>query len=201
MSEDLPKQELLIKLLKMTTSPNEGEALIAMRKANALLTSAGWDWDKLIQGKIKVIEDPFKSVGEPYNPGAGNRTAPPPPSRTPQAPPPAAPQPPPRPQYTPPSPPRQPPPPPKPFEPYSHQTTNGQTNIYPGNCWACGHSVDARAGKLFIPSQFVSGISAKLVGVKKIICDSCDKDRFANISSRPAPQPSAPAPTPGLGDL
>jgi len=56
MSEDLPKQELLIKLLKMSTSPNDGEALIAVRKANELLKSAGWDWEKLVNGKIKVVQ-------------------------------------------------------------------------------------------------------------------------------------------------
>ncbi len=65
MTEALPKQELLIKLLRMTTSPNDGEALVALRKATQLLDSAGWTWDKLINGKITVIADPFTSIGEP----------------------------------------------------------------------------------------------------------------------------------------
>jgi hypothetical protein len=62
---ELPKQDLLAKLLAMTTSPNDGEALCAMRKANALLLAAGWTWERLIQGKIRVLEDPFKSIVEP----------------------------------------------------------------------------------------------------------------------------------------
>jgi hypothetical protein len=32
MSDDIPKQDLLAKLLKMTSSANDGEALVAMRK-------------------------------------------------------------------------------------------------------------------------------------------------------------------------
>jgi hypothetical protein len=36
---DLPKHELLLKLLKMTTSSNDAEALVAMRKANQLRKS------------------------------------------------------------------------------------------------------------------------------------------------------------------
>lgn len=75
MSTELPKQEQLIKLLAMTTSTNDAEALAFMRKANALLAAAGWDWEKLIRGKIRVLEDPFKSIAEP--PPA------PPPARTP----------------------------------------------------------------------------------------------------------------------
>src|SRR5882672_7473149 len=68
---DLPKQELLIKLLRMTTSDNDGEALTALRKANAFLNAAGWDWERLIHGKIRIIEDPFKNLGTPPNRFAG----------------------------------------------------------------------------------------------------------------------------------
>lgn len=68
---ELPKQELLIKLMGMTGSSNDGEALVALRKATDLLNSAGWDWRRLIEGKIKVIEDPFKSVSKPKNPARG----------------------------------------------------------------------------------------------------------------------------------
>lgn len=65
---ELPKQELLIKLLRMTTSDNDPEALAALRKANALLVSAGWDWERLIHSKIRIIEDPFKNLGTPSAP-------------------------------------------------------------------------------------------------------------------------------------
>lgn len=195
MSEDLPKQEMLAKLLRMTTSPNDGEALTAIRKANNLLTSNGWDWDKLLSGKIKIAADPFANLGEPINPGAGSMA--PTPAPRPYNPPPRRP-PPPKPAYQPPPPPRQPPPPPKPFEPRSHQSTNGQVNLYPGNCYCCGHSVSAKDGKLFVPSQF----NSQAVSGKKVICDSCDKDQFAFVDRRPAPQPKAPhVGAPSLGDL
>jgi hypothetical protein len=197
MSEDLPKQEMLAKLLKMTTSPNDGEALVAIRKANNLLTSAGWDWDKLLQGKIKIAADPFANLGTPYNPGVNSpppapvkpayRPTPPPPPRAHD-----------RPAQAPPRAAAPPPPPPKPFEPRSHQTTNGQANLYPGQCYCCGHSVSAKAGKLFVPSHF----NGSAPSGKKVICDSCDQDRFAFVDTKPAPQPKAPhVGAPSLGDL
>lgn len=38
----------LIKLMMMTTSPNDGEALTAIRKANALLAEANVNWEEFI---------------------------------------------------------------------------------------------------------------------------------------------------------
>jgi hypothetical protein len=64
-AEEIQKHQLLVKLLKMTTSANDGEALTAMRKANDLLTAAGWDWDRLMAGKITVVGDPFANLGNP----------------------------------------------------------------------------------------------------------------------------------------
>ena len=61
----MPKEELLRKLLKMTTSDNDNTALVAIRKANQLMTASGWDWDKLLNGKIKVVANPFASVAVP----------------------------------------------------------------------------------------------------------------------------------------
>lgn len=61
----LPKEELLRKMLNMTTSDNDGQALVAIRKANELLAAAGWSWDKLLAGKIKIIESPFKDMPNP----------------------------------------------------------------------------------------------------------------------------------------
>lgn len=63
--QEIPKQELLVKLLMMTTSSNDGEALTAIRKANELLKTQGWDWVKLIAGKITIVEDPFKDLAMP----------------------------------------------------------------------------------------------------------------------------------------
>lgn len=65
MSEPLPKQELLIKIMGMTTASNDGEALAALRRANSMLESAGWSWEKLIRGKITVVEDPFARIADP----------------------------------------------------------------------------------------------------------------------------------------
>lgn len=39
---------ILVKLMMMTTSPNDGEALTAIRKANALLASANVNWAEFL---------------------------------------------------------------------------------------------------------------------------------------------------------
>ena len=48
--------ERLTKLLMLTTSSNDAEALAAMRKANALLAQAGLNWEKFI-GLRKAIAE------------------------------------------------------------------------------------------------------------------------------------------------
>ena len=53
-----PKFEKFIKLMKMTTSPSEGEALNAIRMANALLLEANLDWDDFLRGKAKIVGGP-----------------------------------------------------------------------------------------------------------------------------------------------
>lgn len=192
MSEDLPKQELLLKLLKMTTSSNDGEALAAVRKANTLLTSAGWDWDKLIEGKIKVVADPFKSVETPVNRTNG-RAAPPPP------PPPAAPR---QPAYqarpAPPPPPRQPTPPPPPPPPFNGHST--RDNIYAGWCYCCGIPVDNKAGWIIDPSTKNRNARSKW----QILCNGCNNDKYASFGTTAAPrrrQQVSGAHIPGLNDI
>lgn len=177
MSEDLPKQELLIKLLKMSTSPNDGEALISIRKANDLLRAAGWDWEKLIHGKIKVIEDPFKHVETPFNQQMSRpRPAPPPPPR-PRAP-------------TPPPPPRQSPPPPQPL--------STKANIYAGWCYCCGDPVINRGGFIFDPHTK----NAKANSKWQIICQKCNTDRYLSVGSIAAPrQRPIGNVTPNLNDI
>jgi hypothetical protein len=69
MSEDLSKLDLLIKIMGMTTSDNDNTALVAVRKAQALLKAEGWDWERLLRAKIKVVEDPFNRVS-PTSPAA-----------------------------------------------------------------------------------------------------------------------------------
>lgn len=189
MADELPKQELLIKLLKMTTSPNDGEVLVAARKANALLTSAGWDWDKLINGKIVVVADPFASIKTPpsnsnsYTP----RSAPPPAPASRAAPPRAAPPPP-------------PPPPPKrkPTVPYSTKSNN-----YANFCYCCGTYVQVQKGFIFNPSQHNTRAPDKWVA----ICDPCNTSRVPIMRSfaprykgGPGVSPAS-GPPPNLSDL
>jgi hypothetical protein len=40
---------MLVKLLMMTTSPNDGEALTAIRKANAMLAGANVNWEEFLK--------------------------------------------------------------------------------------------------------------------------------------------------------
>jgi hypothetical protein len=101
---------LLIKLLNMTTSDNDGVALVATRKANAQLSKLGWTWDKLLSGKVTIIEDPFKGVDTPRARAAAPPPPPPRPKPTPPPPPrpaprPINPAPPPRQHYAPKAPP------------------------------------------------------------------------------------------------
>ena len=56
--------ELLIKLMKLTASNTDGEALAAVRMANKLLNGNGGDWENLLRGKLAPI-NPFKSIAEP----------------------------------------------------------------------------------------------------------------------------------------
>jgi hypothetical protein len=52
-----------IKLMMMTTSDQDGEALTAMRKANALLAGLNRNWEELLKGKITVqVVREFKRV-------------------------------------------------------------------------------------------------------------------------------------------
>lgn len=120
---EIPKQDKLLKLLRMTTSPNDGEALTAIRIATKLLDEAGWTWDKLIAGKITVVADPFANLGMPPAPAPVQRSAPPPPP-TPRA---------------------------KPI--VTTWPIGIDVNRFPGHCWACGVEVIAGAGKWFNPSR------------------------------------------------
>jgi hypothetical protein len=99
MALDLPNLELIIKLLKMTTSQTDTEALVALRKANEQLAKSGADWESLLRGKVTIVEDPFKSFTIPS--GYAKPTAPQPRTPPPAYDPPPSPW---RPQYTAPSP-------------------------------------------------------------------------------------------------
>jgi len=200
MSEDLdgklPKQELLIKILNMTTSDNDNTALVAIRRANEFLGKNNWSWEKLITAKIKIVEDPFKNINVPQSGNfAGVRPNPPPPPPRPAArptqfthaypnTPPPKPQAPPRPQ-----------PAPKPRAPLGVST-----NIYAGNCWCCGDPVDAKAGWLFDPSDH--NTYATNQGKRKVVCHNCHNDPHVSVPSSPAiKRRHAQGKAPSLGDI
>lgn len=171
---NIPKQELLIKLLRMTTSDNDGEALTALRKANALMTAAGWDWERLINSKIKIVASPFANLATPpsdrrsgNNGGSGGATTPP---------------------FSP-NPGRQwqnnPKPPPQPTPPPVSKTTHPigiDPNRFAGPCYCCGIEVVANAGLLFRPNKYHTRATSDW----KVVCTSCNTT--ATIGPNPAPR-------------
>ena len=171
MSEDidntLPKQDLLLKILRMTTSDNDNVALNAVRRANEFLSKNGWDWDKLVNAKIRIAADPFSNLQTPqsYN-GPRHQTAPTPP-------------PPPPPQHRPAPPPKPPRPqaPPKPAAPLSNRD-----NIYAGWCYCCGDPVASKAGWIFDPSTKNRAANSKW----QILCNTCNVMSYPNIGSTAA---------------
>lgn len=48
---------MLVKLMMMTTSPHDGEALVAIRKANAILASQNLNWEEFLRGAQPAAED------------------------------------------------------------------------------------------------------------------------------------------------
>lgn len=61
------KLDTLIKVLLMTTSDTDGEALAAIRRANSMLKNAATSWDDLLRGKVTVMADPFENISAPHN--------------------------------------------------------------------------------------------------------------------------------------
>lgn len=81
MREDPPNLNTIIKLMGMTGSSHDAEALSALRMATAQLKKWGWTWEDMLRGKIKIMPDPFANIpnlqqGAPRGP---MRSAPPPP--------------------------------------------------------------------------------------------------------------------------
>lgn len=65
MTQEQPQSKeltILIKLLKMTTSTHDHEAISAMRLANAQLLKLNTDWDDLLNGKVTLVADPFTAI-------------------------------------------------------------------------------------------------------------------------------------------
>lgn len=83
MSDETPieRLELLIKMMGMTTSDNDAQALVALRKANDHIAKLKITWEQILRGKVKIIEDPFRSAG---NFATATRSHVPPPPATPR---------------------------------------------------------------------------------------------------------------------
>lgn len=156
----LQKQDLLLKMLNMTTSDNDGITLVAIRKANKLLADSGWSWEKLLLGKITIVEDPFKAAS-PFDTMLKERAASPPPS-------------PPPPKYEPYTPPYTPPPRPKPTIncPRDVKLTAVGTkgNNYANSCYCCGDWVDVQSGFIFRPSDITPSAHNKWA----VVCKPCN---------------------------
>lgn len=178
-ADNIPKQDLLLKILNMSTSDNDGTALVAIRKANELLASAGWSWEKLLSGKITVVADPFARMPEVKRPE--------PIRESPDAV---------KPAY-------RAPPPQRPSHPpfadiqaaharaaaQSRATTpkskiSSQTNQYPGFCYICGCHVNAQDGFAFQPSDHNYSAPKKWA----VICKSDNSIRSSDIRSSAAPR-------------
>jgi hypothetical protein len=80
MADDTNDLERLIKIMGMTGSDNENQALVAVRKANELVAKLG-GWTAILRGKvqIRIIADPFAGVQMPST-RPSSRPVPPPPA-------------------------------------------------------------------------------------------------------------------------
>jgi hypothetical protein len=63
--------EIFIKLMMMTQSSSDQEALTALRKANAKLASINRNWEELLRGKVTTAEFPDIAMGGNLNTGGG----------------------------------------------------------------------------------------------------------------------------------
>lgn len=153
------KLDTLIKVLLMTTSDNNSEALAAVRRANVMLRNASTDWEKLLRGKVTVVADPFADIAAPQSTSSSHR--------------PTVPQ---RPQYVEPEDRPAPPAyyiktPTRPMNPatpraptYSPQVARrNNTNNYAGRCFNCNVGVAAGYGAL-----------RDIQGTTRVFCEDCN---------------------------
>lgn len=203
-SAPIPKQELLIKLLGMTGSANDGEALVALRKATSLLDSAGWTWERLVRAKITVVADPFAQIKTPPAADKIDEENINSPSRRPSAPTRCtSPPPPPRPRPTPAAQPASRPAPnpaAMPNSPIGGFSAGATTrswsagaakpapknysikpNRYEGYCFCCGTLVGQQGGFIFEPSKH----NPSAVSKWQIICGPCNQGAHIPISPVP----------------
>lgn len=60
--DDPPDLDTIIKLMGMTGSSHDAEALSALRMATARLKKWGWTWEAMLRGKVKVMPNPFAGI-------------------------------------------------------------------------------------------------------------------------------------------
>lgn len=138
----------LIKLLGMTTSAHDAEALSAIRHANSELDRLGKTWHEFIMSKIVVVADPFGGIPVPPNQTQAPLRNPTTPLRTPPVtPPPGG-------YYQPPrQSPRQSPPPPPPHM----RRGRGFVNRFAGLCVKCKERVPVGLGEAYSNGTFTNG--------------------------------------------
>lgn len=70
MNEEL-RLEKLKKLLALTSSTNDNEALLAIRKANVILSESGLSWSEVFEQKtikeLTVLKGNYNHLHEAYN--------------------------------------------------------------------------------------------------------------------------------------
>lgn len=76
---DPPNLDKIIKLMGMTGSAHDAEAISALRMASKLMRDWGWTWDSVLRGKIKIMPDPFANLPMPTTAPPRQSAAPPPP--------------------------------------------------------------------------------------------------------------------------
>lgn len=72
-------RDRLTKLMMMTTSASDGEAVIALRKANAMLKESGINWQEILLGRQATMRGPVRP--DPSPPPRRSPPPPPPPSQ------------------------------------------------------------------------------------------------------------------------
>jgi hypothetical protein len=117
-----------------------------------MLTANGWDWDKFVAGKIKIVENPFVGLGTPQRVDRPTSYTATPPS----------------------APPTPPPPPPK--ARYAGQRVRSLgVNRFADHCYCCGIEVFAQAGGFFNPTEY--NLNARSPNPKSkfaVVCASCE---------------------------
>ncbi len=64
---DPPNLDKIIKLMGMTGSDHDAEAISALRMATRIMKEWGWTWDAVLHGKVKIMPNPFANIPSPFS--------------------------------------------------------------------------------------------------------------------------------------